>query len=110
MIEPANVTPFRLTSDVAEKRIQELAKTTANVALSKHAKDRMAEREITMTDIYRVLRLGSVDETPRQSDGGSWVCKMTMALRGRRTAGVVVAVRMSADRMVVLTVEWEDER
>jgi len=34
MNEPTNVAPFRLTSAVAEKRIHEIAKSTAAVALT----------------------------------------------------------------------------
>ena len=110
MNEPTNVAPFRLTSAVAEKRIHEIAKSTAAVALTLHAKERMAEREITSTDIYRILRTGVVETDPAQNERGEWKCKMTLALRGRRTAGVVVVVRWPPAKVTVLTVEWEDGR
>lgn len=110
MAEPNTPAPFRLTSRVAEDRILNLARKTANVALTRHAKVRMAEREITMTDIYRVLRHGGVKESPQLTERGDWKCMMTMPLRGRRTAGVAVALKLSTEKLVVLTVEWEDEK
>jgi hypothetical protein len=107
MIEPTIVTNFRLTSSAAQKRIQQISKTTASVGLSFHAKGRMAERDINVGDIYRILREGHVTDEPEPTQRGDWKCKVTLKLRGRRTAGVVVALHPT-QKLTVVTVEWED--
>lgn len=110
MSEPTNVTHFRLTQAAAEQKIHDLARVTANVRLTAHAKERMHERDISATDLYRILRQGTVDVDPELSEKGDWKCKITHLLRGRRTAGVVLAIRKSSDTSAIITVEWEDKR
>lgn len=106
MEQPENVTEFRLTAGVAEQRIQQLAQDSFNIGLSGHAKERMAEREIGMPDIYRILRFGSVHDEP-ELQHGEWKCKVTFKLRGGRIAGAVVALGPTG-LITVITVEWED--
>ncbi len=67
----------------------------------------MAEREISVRELYEILRCGQVEESPTETKGGEWKCKITLKLRGRRKAGVVVALPQKG-KMVVITVEWED--
>jgi len=100
------VTSMRLTVGVAQKRIRELAAVTENVILSNHARERMREREIFDVDVFRVLRNGYVDEPPELTDQGEWKCKVTLKIRGGRTAGVVTII-MHAGKLFVKTVEWE---
>lgn len=103
----SNFTEFRLTAAVAEKRIQQIALTTENVILGVHALARMTEREIFDVDVFRVLRTGYVDEPPEQTAANEWKCKVTLKLRGGRTAGVVTII-MQNSKLFVKTVEWED--
>lgn len=107
MSEPSTVTKLRLTSSIAEQRIHDIAKETSQVALTTHAKDRMAEREISVREIYEILRNGQVEESPTETTRGEWKCKITLKLRGRRKAGVVVALPPKT-KVIVITVEWED--
>lgn len=67
----------------------------------------MAEREIFDVDVLRVLRSGYVDEPPEQTAKNEWKCKVTLKIRGGRTAGVVTIILQSG-KLFVKTVEWED--
>ena len=102
-----NVVPMRMTAAVAQKRIREIAKTTANVIIGNHALERMEEREILDIDIYRTLREGWVDEAPVPARGGEWKCKVTLKIRGGRTAGVITIILLTG-KLFVKSVEWED--
>jgi hypothetical protein len=101
------VTPMRLTAAVAQKRIRELAQITKNVIWGAHARERMREREIFDVDVLRVLREGTVDEAPELTERNEWKCKVTLKIRGGRTAGVITII-LHNGRLFVKTVEWED--
>lgn len=107
MAEPSVVTKLRLTSSVAEQRIHDIAKDTSRIALTLHAKQRMEEREISVRELYEILRSGQVEESPIEEKRGEWKCKIEKQLKGRRKAGAVVALPKKG-RMIVITVEWED--
>lgn len=101
------VMAMRLTAGVAEKRIQEIAKVTENVILGTHARARMVERELPDVDVFRVLRQGHVGDDPELTDFNEWKCKITMKIRGGRTAGVVTII-LHNGKLFVKTVEWEN--
>ena len=103
----SKLTELRLTAAVAEKRIRQIALVTENVILGTHALERMTEREIFDVDVFRVLRSGYVDEPPEQVAQNEWKCKVTLKIRGGRTAGVVTIILQNA-KLFVKTVEWED--
>ena len=105
--EKKTVTAIRLTAGVAERRIHEAAKVTENVIFGTHARARMAEREIFDIDVLRVLRNGFVDGHPELTEFSEWKCKVTLKIRGGRTAGVVTII-MCGGKLFVKTVEWED--
>lgn len=101
------VTVMRLTAGVAEKRIREIALVTENVILGNHARKRMIERELFDVDVFRILRQGHVDDVPELTDSKEWKCKITMKIRGGRTAGVVTII-LHNGKLFVKTVEWEN--
>lgn len=103
----STVTAMRLTAAVAQKRIRELAEVTENVVFGPHARQRMKEREIFDIDVLRVLRKGFVDDAPEMTERGEWKCKVTLKIRGGRTAGVVT-IFLHNGRLFIKTVEWED--
>jgi hypothetical protein len=107
MDSPDSIISFRLTAGVAQTRINELAKDTFRVALTFHAKARMAERDILIGDVYRVLRTGICLNDPKPSERGGWECKIVMKLRGGRTVGVVTI--LLEQKLRIKTVEWEDK-
>ena len=96
-----------MTRSRAQARVRELAQDSSNVILGKHAKDRMLEREITNTDVLRVLRTGTVDEGPSLTEHNELKVKMVLQIRGAREGGVI-AIVLHGDRIFVKTVEWED--
>lgn len=102
-----NVARYRLTPAIAEQRIRQFAADTGNIIWSKHAQQRMLEREIFDVDALRVMRQGIVTDNPEKTPGGEWKCKVTLTLRGTREAGIVV-ILLKTGGLVVKTVEWED--
>lgn len=108
MADEDKVTGVRLTRKVAQRRIREIVKVTANVKLTTHAKKRMAERDIIKTEVYRILKNGDIENDPELTERGEWKCKVTLQLRGRRLAGVVAILVNGGKQLVIVTVEWED--
>ena len=103
-----NVTRYRLTSAIAEKRIRQIAITSDRIKWSFHALERMSQREIFDVDVLRALRNGFISGEPEQTQmEGEWKCKMTLKVRGTREIGVV-AIILKPDGLFVKTVEWED--
>lgn len=103
-----SVVAFRMTAGVAEQRIRSIAQKSENVGLGAHARVRMEEREIFDTDVFRVLRDGSIKGEPEGTVYGEWKCKMVKAIRGGRDVGVVTIILRGNGRLFVKTVEWED--
>ena len=91
--DQTNISPMRLTAAIAEKRIRETAALTKNVIFGTHVRQRMVEREIFDVDVLRILRSGHVDEWPELTEFNEWKCKVTLKIRGGRTAGVVTIFR-----------------
>ena len=82
---------------------------TRNVFFTNHAEDRMEERDIPDVTGYRVLRSGQIkgEPTPGKKEG-EWRVKICDAVRGRREVGVVTVV-VNEEKLIITTVEWEDE-
>ena len=80
------------------------------IFLTRHAKDRMSERDIVRQDVDRALQGGCLAGEPEAANEGEWKCKIVLAIKGRsRDVGVVVILRPDG-RLVVKTVEWEDQK
>ena len=104
---PANCVPL-MGPHHARKLIQQLARNTSRIAWSRHALDRMVERDIIDRVVIDVLRTGYVKGEIEPGKGpGEWKAKVCKEVKGRREVGVVTIV-MRAKRLFVKTVEWED--
>ena len=92
-----------------ERRIRELAEDSDNIVWTRHALERMEEREILDKDVLRVLRTGLINiHSIRPGEvAGDWVCKMTQRMKGSRDVGVITVVS-SGNKLIVVTTEWED--
>jgi hypothetical protein len=89
--------------------IRFLVEHTEKVIFSEHAEERMDERGITTTDVYRTLERGSITGPIRPGKlSKEWVCKVTYRVRGSRDVGVVTVV-IGAEALWINTVEWEDK-
>ena len=97
-----------LSAKEAQDLIRETAKDSGNVILGSHARRRMNERSIDSPDVMRILCNGYVDDLPIKNEHGEWQCKVTLKLRGQRTAGAITIILLD-ERLFIKTVEWEDE-
>jgi len=103
------IVPLQLTPARATILVRRVAAETANVILGDHALERMAERTITDTEVYRILRFGDVLDVPTRTPQKEWKCKVVMRLKGNRTAGVVTII-LHNGKLFAQTIEWEDRR
>ncbi len=101
------VAKFRLTPAIAETRIKEAAKDSANIDWSRHALERMDERGFLDIQVLRALRTGSISGDPTPTNDGGWKCKMIKPITGGRDVGVVTIILVNG-RLFIKTVEWED--
>ena len=93
----------------AEAIVRALALEPSRVAVTMHAEERMLEREFSNRDLFKVLTTGNVLAPPVLTEKGEWKCKVICRLRGNRDAGAVTVIARN-DRLIVLTMEWEDVR
>ena len=101
------VVPLQLSIEVARVKVRDAVQASSNVEFTEHAQERLAERDFTVQDVIKVLQRGDIDELPTRTALKEWQCKVTLKLRGIRTAGVVVIILIN-DRLLVKTVEWEN--
>jgi hypothetical protein len=92
----------------AEEVVRKIAATDTAIQFTTHAQERMEERDISLADVVRVLRNGTVEEPPKAGKGkDEWKVKVIRHHRGCRDIGVVTLV-VRESKLVILTVEWED--
>lgn len=95
---------------ILQERIKFIAEHSERVKLTMHAQERMVERDISSTMVFRVLKQGVIEgDIKPGKKPGDWKAKVVAKIRGHREAGVVTAV-LKEDELVVITVEWEDWR
>ncbi|RAP42003.1 hypothetical protein BYZ73_06500 [Rhodovulum viride] len=105
---PEDLRPPR--PEVLREKVRFLAADSANVTITCHAEERMVQRDITSTMMFKVLRSGMLSgEVQNGKRVGDWVVKVTGSVPGKRDVGVVTAV-LARDRLVIITVQWEDMR
>jgi hypothetical protein len=102
-----NKSVARLDKAIARRRINQISKVTENVILGIHARERMVERDIVVSDLYRVLRNGFVDDDGELTDQGEWKYKVTLKMASGREIGAVTII-VHDQKLFVMTVEWED--
>jgi hypothetical protein len=93
----------------AEATVRGLALEQSNVVVTLHAEERMLERGFNNRDLLNVLTTGQIINQPVLTERGEWKCKVVKRIRGSRDAGVVTVIA-KGDRLIVLTMEWEDMR
>ena len=81
----------------------------SRVTVTLHAEDRMLERGFSNRDLFNILETGQVVGKPTLTERGEWKCKVVKRLRGSREAGAVTLIA-KGDRLIVVTMEWEDLR
>ncbi len=102
LTSPDNVAPAHLSGAAARRIVRELAANADNVVPVNHAKRRMRERNINITQILRVVRAGFVDGEPWLDEHRNWRVTMAGNAAGARiTVGVAIAWRT---RLLIVTV------
>lgn len=82
---------------------------TRSIKLSRHARERCAERDIVVREVFDALRLGELDGPLEQGEKpGEWKGLMRHRLPGRNEV-VVVALLIRDESVLVKTVYWVSE-
>jgi hypothetical protein len=97
---------WRLSPKAATQEIRQRAATSANVLLTQHAQEQMADRDIIAAEVFRILREGQVFETP-VLEAGEWKAIMELRMPGGRDAATVTVLAWNG-RLLVVTVMWKD--
>ncbi len=89
-----------------EATVRRLALDSAKVFMTKHAEDRLVERKLTMTQVYKCLQTGDVIEGPtldsHQQQG--WRIQMQKLCAGVRVQVVCKLVQQRGEYILVITV------
>jgi hypothetical protein len=107
---PRALVALPLAPTWALRRIRALAAKSENVLFTAHALDQMEAREIFDGDVLRIFRSEASSikgEVKKGKRSGECHCKVVRRIRGNREAGVVTVI-LPTDKLLVLTVEWED--
>lgn len=72
----ANPIPLPLNDANMLRIVRELAQRTENVYVEPHAKRRMRQRSITLTQVYACLYKGVIDESAHENIRGNWKCTL----------------------------------
>lgn len=84
------------------RRIQRLARTSSNVFLTDHSKERMIEREINYEEVMECLRIGTIHRAPEPNFGyGTLECLMERNVLGRDIECLVALSDEQPDLIVV---------
>lgn len=101
----------RLRTDEAERVIREWAQDADRVTFTRHAFERVAERDygvLTTATVLRVLRKGQVIGDPERNEHGHWQAIMARRMPGGRDACVVTVIVREDRSLIVRTVMWRD--
>lgn len=78
MVQP---TPLPLNDANMLRLIRELAQNSLNVFIEPHAKKRMKQRRITLTQVLACLSQGVIDEPAHENIRGNWKCTLRTNIR-----------------------------
>jgi len=109
-MRPIRLDRDTLRTDEAEQEIRRRL-DIGSPTVTLHAFERLEEREeqdqLNSADMMRILEKGFIQEEPEKTDEG-WIVTVTMRMAGCRDAGVVTAILVPGDDLIVITVEWMD--
>jgi hypothetical protein len=106
-----HVDPIPLSAEAATERIREIARGDPDLYLTKHAKERMLEREIYTPDVLHVVTFGTVPRTGEPSSR-TGVFKYRMESKTPNSEGRVLAlivIPAGGNVLKVVTVHWANE-
>lgn len=82
-----------MTPHQAKEILKELADSGGKVFFTRHAEQRMIERQVTRIQVLRCLASGYFEEQPAKSPQGAWVMRIR-----NYTAGEYVSVAVALDK------------
>lgn len=95
---------WRKSKPQLAKHIRFIAKSTASVFITVHAKNRMKQRKVTSQEVYECLQLGQIIREPEvNQEKESLECLMERYVSGRQL-GIVVALCDEDPDAIVVTV------
>lgn len=101
MVDP-DVVPLRLSKPAAARIIKEIGADPNRIVPVHHARMRMVQRKISITQVRRVVQAGFVDGEPWMDDHGNWRVTMRGTSAGEQiTAGIAIEWRT---RLLIVTV------
>ena len=98
------IVPFSMTDVSLQKKIAEICVDSAKVVVTKHAKTRMRERQVSLTQVLHVLRKGSVVEPAHQDIHGYWKCTLASTISGDFIKVAAALKEESGEKVIVITV------
>jgi len=101
----SKVVPFGMNDQMLSRRIAEVAKDSSKVIILPHAKQRMRQRGVLLTQVNQVLLRGRVVEHAHRDIHGNWKCTLEATIAGDRIK-VAAALREdpAGDFVIVITV------
>lgn len=94
-----------MTPHQAKATLKELADDGNRIFFTRHAEERMIERNITRMQILKCLQSGRFEEEPAQDPRGSWSMRIRSYSAGESIAvAVALDVDSNGDYAVVITV------
>lgn len=99
-----NVIPFGFTDTSLSRRIAEVAADSSRVQVTFHAKQRMRQRRVMLTQVLEVLAHGRVVEHAHQNIQGHWQCTLERVVAGDRIKVAAALTQDGDDFVVVITV------
>jgi hypothetical protein len=93
-----------LSTFEAKRKLREFAKDTSKIMLSKHARERMVERNISFKQILCCFEHGDITEGPYMDTRGDSKFNITVRSAGEViTTTVVIRGRIDGDFSIVVT-------
>lgn len=99
MVQPV---PLRMNDATALKVLREIARDSANVVFTHHARQRMRQRKITPAQVLACLQRGIVSEPVTLDVYGNWKLTVSQRVSGKNL-DVAVAIDVPS-RAIVITV------
>lgn len=101
MVRRASVS---VSAATATRLIRARARISGNVLLTLHAQEQMQARDLIAPEVFRILREGTVHDTPVR-EGDEWKAVIELTMPGGRRAATVTVLAAN-DRLRVVTVMW----
>jgi len=85
--------------------IRGIAKDTSRIFIVRHARQRMRERKISMSQVYRCIRKGHITEPAHLTIHGAWKCTLQHRCAGDQiNVSVALEREENGDYLAVITV------